>query len=458
MTYTKSTSGFHLTARISLVFIALMILSGSISWAADQYVRAGANGTGSDWANAYGKLPATLVRGNTYYVADGSYPGYNFSTPVSGATTITVKKATASAHGTSTGWDSSYGDGVATWGPMSANTSYIIFDGVTGSGKTGHGFEIYDATGSADLFEVGNSASYITVSHCNMHYASRDVKPADAFYMNTPADHITISNNYIHDISSCALLMRYCTNILFERNWVARNKSSAAYHAEGVSNHGGSNFVFRYNTWEDIEGTGVIINLYAPSSNWEVYGNVFFETGLAGGLGQGIMTNNGGGNESPINGLKFYNNSAYHLSGNSSGVRVWGSTGNGDINVYNNLWYECVAVGFNQVTHDYNEFHNCTFTFEYNSNPGAHDKITTGDPYVSTSGTDFCLNAATATGMSLAAPYNVDMDGKLRGADGVWDRGAFEFGGTGGPVPTPNPTPTPTPAMSSVDSDWIQYR
>ncbi len=30
-------------------------------------------------------------------------------------------------------------------------------------------------------------------------------------------------------------------------------------------------------------------------------------------------------------------------------------------------------------------------------------------------------------GVSLASPYNMDMDGKTRGADGTWDRGAYEF-------------------------------
>ena len=37
------------------------------------YVRAGATGlnNGSDWNNAWTSLPATLVRGDTYYIADG---------------------------------------------------------------------------------------------------------------------------------------------------------------------------------------------------------------------------------------------------------------------------------------------------------------------------------------------------------------------------------------------------
>src|SRR5262245_7797716 len=81
--------------------------------AATRYVRAGAAGanTGADWTNAYSVLPATLVRGDVYYLADGSYPGYIFDDASSGTTLITIKKATVNDHGTDTGWLASYGDG-----------------------------------------------------------------------------------------------------------------------------------------------------------------------------------------------------------------------------------------------------------------------------------------------------------------------------------------------------------
>src|SRR5262245_4189942 len=74
--------------------------------AATRFVRAGASGAanGSDWTNAYPSLPATLTRGDTYYVAAGTYSGYRFSTPASGTTLITIKKATVADHGTNTGW------------------------------------------------------------------------------------------------------------------------------------------------------------------------------------------------------------------------------------------------------------------------------------------------------------------------------------------------------------------
>lgn len=117
---------------------------GSPPWAdigSRFYVRAGAggNGSGTDWNNAYQDLPSTLVRGAVYYLADGSYTRYVFDDAESSTTTIYVVKATDTYHGTSTGWQSGYGDGVAEFAPetpsfedFSFTTGYYYLDGGTG--------------------------------------------------------------------------------------------------------------------------------------------------------------------------------------------------------------------------------------------------------------------------------------------------------------------------------------
>jgi hypothetical protein len=47
-------------------------------------------------------------------------------------------------------------------------------------------------------------------------------------------------------------------------------------------------------------------------------------------------------------------------------------------------------------------------------------------------------NADWTGGQSLNAPYNIDFVGSPRpGADGVWNRGAFQFLGNGSSGPTP---------------------
>ena len=72
---------------------------------ATRYIRAGASGAnnGTDWTNAYTSWP-TFVRGDVYYVADGTYSDLQCDTAVSGVQLITVKKAIEADHGTSTGW------------------------------------------------------------------------------------------------------------------------------------------------------------------------------------------------------------------------------------------------------------------------------------------------------------------------------------------------------------------
>jgi hypothetical protein len=99
---------------IYFIFLVVILISYS-AYSANHYVRSGAIGlnNGSDWANAYTSLPTSLIRGDTYYIADGSYSGKNFNTPVAGAQLITIKKAIESDHGTDVGWSSTYGDGQA---------------------------------------------------------------------------------------------------------------------------------------------------------------------------------------------------------------------------------------------------------------------------------------------------------------------------------------------------------
>ena len=87
----------------STLLLAMLFLGTVSAEAANQYVRAGAAGmnNGTDWTNAYTSLPSTLVRGDTYYIADGTYGSRTLSTPASAALLITIKKATSTDHASS---------------------------------------------------------------------------------------------------------------------------------------------------------------------------------------------------------------------------------------------------------------------------------------------------------------------------------------------------------------------
>jgi hypothetical protein len=109
-------------------------------------------GDGSTWSNALDDFPATFVRDNTYWIADGSYGGINMTSANAledGVKVITIKKATAGEgnHGSDTGWDNAYGDGQAIFQQPDnfdnvyrkyvflIRVSYITIDGVVGSGS-----------------------------------------------------------------------------------------------------------------------------------------------------------------------------------------------------------------------------------------------------------------------------------------------------------------------------------
>ena len=96
---------------ISASALILVLTLAESSWSAsNHYVRAGAtgDGSGSDWINACPDFTgscavSSLVRGDTYYVAAGTYGSRTFNTAESGTLVITIKGATASDPGTDTG-------------------------------------------------------------------------------------------------------------------------------------------------------------------------------------------------------------------------------------------------------------------------------------------------------------------------------------------------------------------
>src|SRR5689334_14196824 len=96
--------------------LLIVLLMPSVAPAANHYVLSSAKGSGdgSDWVNACTSFTgscavSSLVRGDTYYVGTGSYSVATFNRATSGTSLITILGATASDHGTSTGWDSSFG-------------------------------------------------------------------------------------------------------------------------------------------------------------------------------------------------------------------------------------------------------------------------------------------------------------------------------------------------------------
>ena len=419
-----------------LVCLLLILGFASSSHAANRYVRAGASGAanGSDWTNAYPALPTTLVRGDTYYVAAGSYGSYSFRTATSGTTLITVKKATVADHGTSVGWSDAFASGQAVFSPgVSFNSSFWVFDGVTGGGPgswtTGHGFKVLNRNGVVMDFSGGNN---ITVRHVEAQGNGGDGDGAfpsnDIVGINNGVSNVTISYSYLYDAGRTIMIVLGggSNNIVLEYSYTGYFESTAGQHSELCSCGSQtqfSNLTFRYNVFTHAEGTGGLI---MHGDGAFIYGNVFYQApgdnwshgnGLIGTWTSGTLTN-----------AKVYNNTFIV----SSGWTIFGpvftppNTGN---EVRNNVFY---GIGNNPLglgtlfpVYSHNHY------VDTSSPSGETAKSTaTGVPFVNVTGLDFRLKAGTPAGMALGAPYDRDMFGTVRGSDGTWDRGAAEFGGT----------------------------
>ena len=116
---------------------------------------------------AYAALPATLTRGDVYYVADGSYGAIRSTTPLPALWT-TVKKVTVADNGTATGLERRVRLRVGgVHGPhllhLLLGLSMASRGGGLGSWKTGFGFKINYSTSSPGVSVLGVTG--ITLRH-----------------------------------------------------------------------------------------------------------------------------------------------------------------------------------------------------------------------------------------------------------------------------------------------------
>lgn len=419
------------------IFTLILSIYCSFSFAAEHYVRQGAsgNGSGSDWINSFTSLPQTLVRGDTYYIADGSYSGYTFDDPTSGTAHITIKKATQSVHGINSGWNSTYGDGQAVWGPIIISSSYIIFDGATGGGpnswQSNFGFKILANSwcGAKGITSNGASATHVSIKHLEIEGFGPDGDCSggrnDLVYMIGGTSDWLFSYVYFYNSGGTMFLWRNVSNTAIEYSYFFLNESCPAEHAEGISHQYGGDITVRYSIWEDIEGTGVIG--FADGSNYTFYGNVFFHsssyprTGQGGGVSNGTIFN--WSSRGATNSLTAHNNTFVDIHGNS-GVSL---PGGGSGTAYNN-YFRCsgntTQVASASVTRDYSACYGCgSMLNDTNLQVLSSDLLTDSD------NVDFTLTFSTDDGIELSVPYNEDIDGNIRGDDGVWDIGAFEYSG-----------------------------
>jgi hypothetical protein len=420
--------------------VALLLLLTAVSaQAADRYVRQGAtgNGTGTDWTNAYPTLPATLVRGNTYYIADGSYGSYTFNDDASGTTPITIKKCTAGDHGTETGYNASYCDGQAVFGALSFTRPYFVIDGATrneGNWKdsSSYGFRVSNFRASRlDGGHIGSDCSadditirYVFTGSTGTTYAT---KATSSYYLggfgggSVACERWTISNTLAQNFS-LGIVCAGCKGLTVENSYWYIGWGKEAIRGQMDA----SDMTVRHSVFEDscqkdpndpTSGcTGEIASWSGTVAGWynnvRIYGNVFYKTTNEPNSGGVIIIGGNGTTWTGVSasGARVYNNTIAGFQTMQSGILV---NGGSDNLCRNNLFFDTVTTNVNCST--------VSNTLDAAS-----------DPFVSYATGNFRLSAATTAGTSIASPYNTDLDGVIRGADGNWDIGAYEYiaGGT----------------------------
>ena len=190
--------------------------TGQVTNCADEchYVRAGAAGSGADWADAMPTLPDALERGHVYFVAAGDYPGYTFDDPEAGDAEIRVLRASDDDHGTDVGWDPAYAGGEAVFGEIAVMTGRHRIDG-RGAARAVGGFQ-------STVVAIGGSAVTFRGFDVDGAFQLTDGKHTGGACtgMGISGDDVVVAANRIHDAADDGVVMSGLVNLSFAGNIV----------------------------------------------------------------------------------------------------------------------------------------------------------------------------------------------------------------------------------------------
>jgi hypothetical protein len=448
---------------IALLQVLVTVLP---SVAANHYVRDGASGAGTSWTDACDDFAgscavSSLVRGDTYYVATGTYAARTFNTAVNGTLVITIKGATAADHGTDeAGWNSAYGVDVAQahWAyQLVIDSSYWVFDGSVpttplNSSSSAYGF-LVDKPSPCSTSVNGQmrvalpgTLSNVTVKHLAIVGCGSAFDVGQKLFIvggsTSFASSITLSTIYLGD-GSGNLQFGNVTNSLVEYLYSDGNWTSVANHGTSFNISCSSDDTIRYSYWLSGRGTAtfdVLDQGCNPSmDNFDVYGNLFTDKSDG---GNGVISI-GDGTTSIAN-SRFYNNTDVDSTGTWFRQCETGSPSGcpqavGNV-LKNNLIYNSnggvvreSGLGGGAIDNDYNSYLSGT-----NPMTETNGQIASFDPFVNAAGGNYHLSTSGASslnaGLTLSSPYTTDIDGIARGSGGKWDRGAYELGQIRGPA------------------------
>jgi hypothetical protein len=468
-----------MTRFIRVAIIIAAFFTASSAFAACHTVTPSGSGSknGTDWNNAYAGIPGTLVRGDVYYLADGTYSSYHFNTSNSGATIVEFRKAQSYDNCTSTGWNtSSMGSGQANLGGVTVSTGYVTFNGngtqtTPGCGAGGSNF----TTGTNAALIAAIKAAPPNPKDCGIHVTgvyfdtqngtTNDTwKYVEILADSNPADNddypIMNSGNYSetngtwfhcfgHNSAATYFVYTGHNRTSTYNYWwgteVQGPDNNGTHGQYDQETNGANNTVDAYSVMRDIAGTAVWTFLSGGSvSGWKIYGNVIYNT-----PGNSI----GGASDAVLDCINSVNCSGFTFNQNTimtgpsgpygpQGGVNWGDASGGSVTVENNLWYNIASTlaaltpGPGSMTEDHNSVLNSSSPGGFNA--ATDVKVGSGgpNPFVSSSGNNFTLVSDSAdwnNRASLLAPYSIDAEGVTF----TTDRGAYEYSTSVSQAPQP---------------------
>ena len=479
----------------ALLILMLASMAGVQAFAACYTVSPSGSGsqTGADWnntlawpANASGP-PAWAVRGNVYYLQDGSYGQLRFNFPASGTLPIEFRKAQSYDNCTSVGWNTStMGSGQAVFPYINvepiieAESSYMILNGngsYAGAG-CGGGPGATQTAGPPNPSDCGIKVDNSTCTSSTTNACTYPIKSTTSNITNVTLEYVEVAGNnnnasetaqifsgysgdsnptfthlYMHNAGCVYIQDGLGSAVVTNSYFWGNNTLASGCHGQAVFDAGAdSNGVFANNVFRDISGTAIWT--FAATStthdNWLFYNNVIWadssandqqEDGIIACINSGTICTN----------FMVMQNTMVNL--NYSTGTVFSNPG-GSITFENNLWYLNQQISGSTLPPGGPLFTmaGSTLTEDYNSslssgstNPftGSHDvnDPSAPVPFVNWQAGNFSLaseNADWNNRLALAAPFTTDPKGVTR----TTDRGAYQFIS---PAPPTNLTATPSP-------------
>ncbi|MEZ4219427.1 MAG: hypothetical protein R3B13_00770 [Polyangiaceae bacterium] len=399
------------------------------------YLRADApvGGDGTSWASAFSVFPDSPERGAVYLVGDGDYASLLLDAPESGQAAIAIRKATATDHGSDDGWNASYGDGQASFPDVTMVSDFWEIDGRT---RDESDWQRVDAYGfrvpggfTAHTINFGRGSKDVIIRFVDVGGPAGDnfdpSIPTEGFYFggfDAILARWRISRSHIHNVY-LPFQLAGASDVTIEHSWLGPNWSKETIRGQGHA----ARIVIRHNVFKDgcqgTPGDPTAPGCTAQVAMWdgdtvgdfdasEIYGNVIWTTKDTGHTDGCLLIGGDGGVSAAgvsANDVRIYNNTLVGVQNGTCSIRVPGShTG---VEVKNNAWFGLGSGVASDCAGDLCE----------------NNAVLSGTPFANVATGDFHLAGPTQPGSVLAPPYDVDPTGAKRGADGVWDLGAFEY-------------------------------